>query len=246
MALAVPTLTLTDNADDTGCVCAVTGSTAGSTNTLFSSPWSGGFIPAAFTSAGSRVGDGNVTLALAAGYYWVYCRSTKAGEDGVASLVYGVRVTTGALSIYEQCLDSVLATLQALSLSGISSANIVRRKVAWERRITLPGIIVTPPADTNGPATNGQNDFAYDVLLTIAQASNEDLTANLSRHLLWRQIITGTFLPVAGQAALAGVSAVHDVEVIHGPVVDGGSFKIGEDVQQLTVRCISRRNRGLL
>lgn len=246
MALTVPTITLTDNADDTGCAATLSGSTAGSTNTLFAAPWSGGFIPAAFASYGSRTGDGAVSLALLAGYHWVYCRSTKTAEDGVVSLVYGVRVTTGSLPVYEQCLNAVLAKIQGLGLSGIDSASIVRRKVPWDRRITLPGIIVSPPRDTIQPVTSGQNDIAFDCLVTFVRTSNEDLTANLGTHLSHRQTVSDAFQPVSGQAALAGVPDVYNVEVIHGSVYDGASFAAGEDVQQLTLRCLHRRNRGLI
>lgn len=246
MPLATPTITLADNEDGTGAVATIAGSTAGATNTVYGADWSGGMIGAAFASLGSRVGDGAVALAVANGYHWAYVVSTKAGEDGVASLVEGYRTTSGDPSVYEQCLDAVLAKLQAITLAGIDPANIVRRKLPWDRRITLPGIVVSPPRDSEQPVNSGQNDLAYDCLITVVRASNEDLTTNLGAHLTWRETIGDAFQPVAGQAALSGVDAVHDVQVIHGPVFDGGSFQLGEDAMQLTIRCIHRRNRGLV
>lgn len=243
---ASPVLTLADNGNDTGATATLTGADAGTTNAFYAAPWSGGMIPGTWTSYGSRSGNGTKILALVAGYYWVYCLSTGSDLQQAVSNVAAVRVTTGALSVYEQCLNAVLAKIQGLSLSGIDPASIVRRKLPWERRIALPGYIVSPPRDTLEPVNNGQNDLAFDCLVTGVRAANEDLAANLSAHLSHRQTISDAFQPVSGQAALAGVPAVHDVQVIHGPVYDGGSFSVGEDVQQLTVRCVHRRNRGLI
>ncbi len=250
MPLAVPTLSIADNADGTGGVATIAGATALTTNTVYGTDWSGGMIGATFTSLGSRSGNGTVSLAVANGYHWAYVVSTLAANDGVVSLVQGYRTTSGSLAVYEQCLNGVLAKMQSLTLTGISSSNMAVGKFPWHDRVlpdkTAPGVAVTPLRDSLTPVTNGQNDLAYDVLVTIWRASNQNMTDNLTNHLKWRETSMDAFQVVSGQAALAGVSAVHNVEVTPGPVYDVGSFQANFDVEQFTVRCISRRNRGLV
>lgn len=250
MPLAVPTLSIVDNANGTGGVATIAGATALTTNTVYGANWDGGMIGAAFTSLGSRSGNGTVNLAVANGYHWAYVVSTLAGNDGVQSLVQGYRTTSGELPIYEQCLNAVLAKLQALTLTGLEPGNMIAGKFPWRERLLpnkdLAGVTITPPRDSLTPVNSGQNDLAYDCLVTFWNASNQSMQSNFTNHLNWRQTSMDAFQVVSGQAALAGVSAVHNVEVIPGPVFDAGSFVANFDVGQFTLRCLHRRNRGLV
>lgn len=249
MPLAVPTLSIADSANGTGGIATIAGATALTTNTVYGANWDGGTIGAAFASLGSRSGNGTLSLAVPNGYHWAYVVSTLAGQDGVQSLVQGYRTTSGSLSVYEQCLNAVLAKWQSLSLSGLDPANLAVAKFPWRRVLpdqAVAGGVVAPLRDSMAPVTSGQNDMAYDVLATFWRPSNKDLTANLSDHLQWRETFLDAFQVVSGQSALAGVPAIYNVETTQGSVFDGGSFDSQFDVQQITIRCISRRNRGLV
>ncbi len=248
MPLAVPTLTLADNGDDTGAQATVAGATAGTTNTVYAAPWAGGLVPAAFDSYGSRAGNGTVDLTLAAGYWWIYVLSTLAGESEI-SLVQGLRVTTGDDAIHWQCLDGIAEKLRALTLPAPWLADtIIVRKFPWNRGLLSAGIdagiFVTPVADRIEYATNLSDDFGLGVQVTAAIVGNQDLTSNLAEQLLNRQQIIGGLLPVAGQAALPGVPDVYDVRIEPGPVIDPGAFERQYDVSAVVVRCLNRRQRG--
>lgn len=247
-APAAPTLSFADNADGTGAVVTIAGSAAGSTNTVYVADWTGGFIPAAYVSRGSRTGDGTVSLAIANGYHWGYVSSATTGGMSV-SAVYGFRSTSGAVSVFEQCLNAVLAKMQSLTLTGLAAANMKISKFPWRRILPTPadgGAVISPLRDSLQPVTSGQNDLAYEVLVTIWKPANQDLTANITNHLNWRQTAMDAFQVVSGQAALAGVSGIYNVEVIPGIVFDEASFMGQYDAEQFTLRCFHRRNRGLV
>jgi hypothetical protein len=69
-----PILTFADNGDGTGGVATISGATAGTTNTVWVSPYSrAGLV---FTNDGQRGGNGTVDLTLAVGDYIAYVSST--------------------------------------------------------------------------------------------------------------------------------------------------------------------------
>lgn len=244
-----PTITLTDNADGTGAVCAISGSTGGSTNEVFAASWAGGFVTAAFQSKGSRTGDGSVSLAMSAGYYWVYVKSTHSGDEAI-SLVKGVRVTSGEAAIHDQCLDAAVAKIQALQLPAPwGSEAVAKRKFPWNRGMLAGGekalVLVTPINDRTRQVLNQSDDFELGCQITAAVKSNESLTEHLSADLLCREQLMNAFLPVAGQLPLAGVPEIYNVTVEPGPVIDPASFDRMYDVSAFIIRCFNRRTRGL-
>lgn len=236
----VPTVTVADNGDGTGGVVTIAGSTAGSSNTFYAAPWSGGFVPAAFTLQGSRVGDGSLPVALASGLYWGLVRSNVGGRI-VDSLPGGFRLTSGDDSVYYRCLSAVAARLGALGLSGIAGASIIVRKTPWNRNLAVPGIFVTPSSEAHiEPATNLRDDVSYGVQLTLVRASNQELSANLATELSWREQVSRAFR----ENTLAGVDEVYTVRIEPGPVIDVASFAAQYDVQTLVLRCVARETRG--
>lgn len=249
-AVNTPTLTLADSGNGSGAIATVAGSTSGSTNTIYATQWAGGFINQAYTSYGSRTGDGAVSLALGLGYWFVYCGSTKSGLDGANSLVSGVRVTDGAAALFNQCCDAIVAKIQALSLpSPWLPANVLKVKFPWTRTLiqgtVSAGIWVSPVSDQIKQSLNQSDDWGEAVQITAAQISNTVLTTGLPAHLLCRQQIVDALLPVAGQSALAGVTDVYNVVIESGPVIDQASFQMQFDVGAIVARCMIRRTRGV-
>lgn len=93
-----PTLALSDNADGTGAVASIAGSSAGSTNAVYTSPVPTGSGALVWSLGGTRTGDGAVPLSLNDGYYLAYCESTLAGLAAPPSDTYALRTTGGASS----------------------------------------------------------------------------------------------------------------------------------------------------
>lgn len=250
MPLNVPTLTLADNGNGTGAVATIAGATPGTTNAVYAAAWNGGFVPAAFASFGSRVGDGTVALALSNGYHWCYVLSTLAGESAI-SLVKGIRATSGLAAIFDQCMDAIVAKIQALSLPFPWAAAAVKKyKVPFNRNMlgdgVDAGIFVAPANERINPVLNCADDFGEGIGITVARKGNQDLTAHLSAELLCRQQLANALLPSHGEQALPGVPDIYDVQIEPGPVIDPGAFLAQYDIGSLTVRCLNRRTRGLV
>jgi hypothetical protein len=239
-APAAPTFTVADNGDGSGGVVTVAGSTPGSTNTFLAAPWSGGFAAAAFVSQGSRTGDGTLNISPGTGYFWGLVRSEKSGQS-TDSAVRGFQITSAAQAVYYRCLAAVAARIQTLGLAGVAGSSVVVRKTPWNRRLTKPGVFVTPTREASfAAATNLRDSVPYGVQITIVRAANEDLSGGLDTALAWREQIARALR----QNTLAGVDEVYTVELEPGPVLDSASFGEQYDVQTLMVRCHAREPRA--
>jgi hypothetical protein len=90
VAVNTPTLpTPSDNQDGTGAVATVSGSSEGTTNTVYYAPYGS----TSWTNGGDREGDGTVDFSITTiGKYWAYIHSESV--DGVSvSTVVSFRVT---------------------------------------------------------------------------------------------------------------------------------------------------------
>lgn len=230
-----PTLTIVDNADGTGAVATIAGSTAGSTNEVFTQAISGGLGTAPEVSGGSRIGDGTVALSLTNGYYWANVVSTVNNCDAVSAAVYFL-TTSGIDAVFKQCLDAVGAVIQGLVLTGISNTDVYVRKLPWNRNAVTPGIFITPKTETTIERANQTDDFGYGVQVTVVQKSNQNLTANLGAELLWRQQIRNAFI----EQRLTAVEEVYSVTYEPGSVILPEGFAAMYDVQAMIFRCKTR------
>ena len=79
-----PTLAIRDNQDGASALGSVSGSSAGSSNVIWTMPViAGGML----TDQGSRLGDGNLTLSLTPGYYLGFCLSYLGTAASLSNLV---------------------------------------------------------------------------------------------------------------------------------------------------------------
>ena len=247
MPLAVPTLSLTDLADGTGATATISGSTAGTTNAVYTSRWLGGFVNAAFASAGSRSGDGTLALSLPNGYHWAYVLSTKAGEDGVVSAMGTVRVTDGEESDWKQCMDAIVAKIQTLSLSGLLPANVEGGKFPMDREgLDKPAVLVGYIREAGITQVYSATDqIPLDFQVAIFKSSGEQSNAIDDQYPKWREQIRNLFSPTT-DSGLPAVPHVISTQVIPGDMYNLELFKVGLDAGALVVRCITQVNRALV
>lgn len=234
-------LSVVDDADNTGATATITGATG--TVTIYAASWSGGFTSPSFASVGSRSGDGTVSLALAAGYWWVY-----AATSNYITPVVGVLVTTGNDAMWYRILVAVTERIQALSLSGLDSDNVIMQKFPFNKksnqsladRLTT-GIFVNPTRETLTPKTNRTDDYGYGVQVTYFTVSNRDLTSNLNRTLQWRDTLWKAHI----FQYLPGFTEGFNCTPEPGPVYDAGAFAENMDAGSLVLRFFSREARGI-
>lgn len=86
---AAPTLSIADNGDGSGAVVTISGSELGSVNVVFVQTLTG-----SWSVAGSRSGDGEVSLSLAAGQFLAYAQSTLGGQSVSSVVLFSVSDTS--------------------------------------------------------------------------------------------------------------------------------------------------------
>lgn len=102
-------------------------------------------------------------------------------------------------SVYGLILDRVVTDIQGLSLSGILSANIVRRDVPTLREGDLPGypsIVVSQFGTVSQPRNEGTNlrdDVYYPVQVLVIKADNQSQAIG-DDYLLWQEKIRQKFI----------------------------------------------------
>jgi hypothetical protein len=153
------------------------------------------------------------------------------------------------MAVQFDILEAVQTAIQGLSLSGVSSANVVLLKVATDQAPDLPGvkfpaILIAPfGAETLTPTagTNLRDDIEYPVLVAIVVADNRSQTTGFETYLGWRQSIRRKFHHKT--EAFSGVSSVFNSVVTPLAVVDAPAWVRNSFVSGLVVRVSSREVR---
>lgn len=243
MPLTAPTLSVADSANGTGGVATLSGGDSGATNAISVQAIDGELGTSTWTSKGSRTGNGTVSIAATAGFYWVRCVSTLLTETVVSNLVYQ-NFTSGTDAVLEQCLEAVQSRIQGLALSGIANSSVVVQKVPSDKNIVRPAVLIGPVGGESIGLPNGSNirdDIGYPVFVGIVAADNQDQEANRARNLLWRQKIRMAF----HAQRLPGVSLVYTCGVETRDIVAPDWFASMRFLSAMVVRCFAREPRGI-
>jgi hypothetical protein len=246
------TLSLTDDADGTGGVAAIT-SPAGAANVVYTSLFDAAGEVGPWVNSGNRTGTGNVTLNLAPGQYMVYVQSNDAGTYTL-STVQWFTFTSGVDSVHMRCIDAIVARLQSLALDGIDSASIVGQDLpfAWDfdnrngkiPTYDLPGIIVSPfgiEAINPQEGTNYRDNIGYPCSVSIIAAQDiPTLSLNRTRS-LWRSRAIKAFR----NQRIPGVTEVWNANVEPQAIVAPDAWFQSLWNSSFVVRCLSREPRGV-
>lgn len=200
-----------------------------------------------FASAGSRTGDGNISISASVGYYLWLLESVTTGSVKTNVLVYQniTDATSTGNSVMYRILTAVQTQIQALALTGVSSSNIVVKWLGrqWETTTDpVPSVIISPApsAETMPNDLTGTDKIGYPVLVTMIDKQNQDFTGNLNRNLKWRELINREFR----YQPLAGVAEVIYCEPEPKPQFEAGMFMRNTYVSSFVMRFISRETRG--
>ena len=142
-------------------------------------------------------------------------------------------------SIWAKCLDAVQVVIRGLELTGLESADVVVRKLPWNRQPLDDGVFIHPVVERYGQGTNAREDVGYGVMVTMVRASNQNLTSNLDAFLLWRQLISAALRHKPSTLAVTGV---YDVIIEPAAVYLPDAFLKNYDVGAILVRCLSRES----
>ena len=242
--VAIPRLTILDNRDGSGAVATIYGSTAGSTNTVYTTRFGGDVTSINFQSAGNRTGDGNLSIAEpTTGRYYAYVHSTLGGSDAVSGIVGFAVSNDGDLDdeFHYACCQAVQQQIQALGLPNIDNDKVVILKLPFRAiaKVGAHGIIVTPQSETRQPADDARDLVGYRIQVTFFQASNQDLEANLRDFLVWRERVSKAL----SELSFAAPTWVHRTAVGPGPVVLPGAFRAQFDAGAVTLTMYTYQTR---
>jgi hypothetical protein len=239
---ASPEIAVSDNANNTGAVVTISGSTVGSTNTVYRAAYNGDMGTLTWTSSGSRSGDGTVAVSCTHGYFWWYVLSSTAGGTAISNLV-NQNVTDGQLAILTQIVAAVVARMKLVSLAGIGD-KVYELK---SQKHIVPAhsccLVFRDPVVpiTQDDATNIREDIGYPV--QIAMIAPDPLTDNspIQIYDLWRQQAERAFR----NQRLPGVAGVIWTRVEPAMVLDPVPAFYARVITAFTVRVTSREPHGL-
>jgi hypothetical protein len=261
------TLTVSDNHNGTASAT-VTGVGAADTVTLYYQQVTGrvGAQQPIWSVAGTRTGNGTITVTVAKGHYWWYAATTTLdltsilsqggflllennapvlleGSSGaipfdISAPVYQ-RVTDGVAAVHDQICDAVVARITLLALDGIEQ--VERHKIPSRQRLTLPCCLVTSfnKAETMLGGTNERDDLGYPAYVLFVSRMPEDL-ADEGRVMLWRQEVSRAFR----SQRLPGVAEVLTCEIEPDPVFEWDEKAYEYQFSAMTLRFHTREVRG--
>jgi len=247
-ATPAPTLAVSDNADGTGGVATITGAAAGAAVTVYSQAVDGDLGSAAWTSRGSRTGNGTVSVAPGNGFFWWKAIASAGGSEATSNLVYQ-NCSDGLAAVHHRCLAAVQSKVRALGLAGLDADSVLVRKLPIDRglgpQVSLPAVLVTPERETMPPGAgvNLRDDVGYAVAVTLVDRDNQEpsLSANLNQYLRWREQIARAFR----HQRLPGVPEIVTCTVEPAGVVGADAWAKNLYVSSLVLRFTSREQRGI-
>lgn len=244
MAIAI---TWEDAQDATGGAVTITGADA-DTVTVYTTPVDAtGLRSPTWSSAGSRTGDGAVTLTLDPGYYWIRADGLVSGDPAISNLVYAY-ATDAADALVVRCVDAIEARIAGLTMTtdvGLSVPNerIYQRVLpAPEGSFTFPCVILSHEGGREGQpgTTTNKDDIEYPVNVTICDRHGEDYATKRKVWLRWRQQV---FRALRNQR-LAGITETLTVRMEPMPTFDPKLPAFEYVVSGFVARCLCREMRG--
>lgn len=224
-------ITFADLADGSGTTASVLG-TGGASVEVFVQVVNGG----GWSSAGTRVGDGDLLLVLPVGLRWGYARIPGEQTAPVSFVVTG----GGGLSLATRCRDAVIATVQALSLDGCRG--VIEKPYPDPANADFPVVWISTDGvrETVEAGLNATNDIGYPVrVLIVDRHELRDKSRLRERYEPWREAIIEAFL----DKRLAGVPESVQCLIEPLPVLDPNLPQYQFVVSGVVVRCRTRKTR---
>ena len=146
-------------------------------------------------------------------------------------------------AIAKEAADAIVTIIQALSLSGMTSSNIVARKIPTSRNLTDPHITVSPATESEEDGTTGADDWIFPFTVAICKATNQALELD-DTFMQWRETIRHAFHNKKPATLVSALTPpLKTVRVENGPILDMQNFQANQDVSTLTINVIVRRVR---
>ena len=188
------TLAFTDAQDGTGGDAVISGSAVGSSNQVLAQAIDPtGQTTPTFAPAGSRTGDGTVSLALASGVWWLVVQSTVGPAVTLSNILYAP-VTDSEDAVASRCADALAARLATIPMAtdvGVSvpSGRIFKSVVQQFDLMTLPCILLSwdNTADSQAGGVFGKEKILHAVNVSVFDRADAATPAKRLTWLKWQE-----------------------------------------------------------
>lgn len=216
----------------------VVSATGGGAVTAFAAVSPGG----TWAAVGSRVGDGPLTVALAAGFWVLYA---SLDDDGLPSDPAWAAVASADEAVYTSVRAAVKNRLLSLGLPLNPDGEMV-----YDRWATTPvnlmfpcvEMVKTNASERDESRLNATNDIGYPVPLAICDRRDEVDQSRNAEYDLWRQRVVRAFHGVPLETPRENWIC----RVEFGPIADQGGESFEFYVSTLTVWATCREPRGVM
>ncbi len=243
-------INFTDLGTGTTGTISLTGSQAGSTNELFLAKHAWGMGFEALTIAGSRVGDGSISLTgLTSGSYYAFARSTV-GLTETLSIPLSFRVNSQELPLQERCANALRDFVLGLQIPDVTTdpqQHVVAKvgekfdKVVESKNFKQAVFYLWAPETYS--ISNASEDFVkIPVVLSWIQKSSQGLTTNKTEILRFREIVHRSM----AICELSEIPEVYGVSFMPGAVIDPSQWIENSDATNMTVNFLAEVQAGII
>lgn len=228
------TLTVADNANNTGATATISGSSGGSVS-VYTQNVDGELAAGTWASAGTRTGNGTLALSLAKGYYFTYALEGAS----LSGLVY-FQVTDGLDAVISRVFAAAKSRIQLLNLP--CTQHVYDSQYANSPIIEYPCVVLSTEGMrfTDEAALNNTDYIGNPVRCQIKDVCIKFDDAKRDTYRAWAQAIRRAFI----NQRIPGVAESIRNKVEFGDVAAVES-NFAQVVAELTIRPITRELRGL-
>ena len=230
------TLTISDNADGTGAVATVAGSSGGSVTINRASVTASAI--GSYAPAGSRTGDGTVSVSGTGYYYW------QAVEGSTSSTATYKPTTTDGDSVWNRCVTMIADRIKAIPLTTIGSSSVFDKVLNDLDTNVPPCVVVSPTGESERPYGGpiAHDDTGYPIAVMLVEDVTDNVEASRGRFFKWRERIHRV---LENQIFDLRVPEVWNVAIEPAPAIATGEIKENRiRMGLLTAVCIARMARG--
>lgn len=230
------TLSIVDNEDGTTATATITG-TLGDTVSVYTGRVNGQLGAVPMTLAGSRVGDGNLTLTLSRGYFFAYAITPSQARS---DLTY-FKVTDGQDAVATRIRAGVVATMKLVPIP--CCVNIYEQMFPDESNVSYPCIVCTVDGvqETDESSLSTVDDFGRPVKVLIADRVDKYDHEQLPNYENWRQALIRCFV----NQQIPGVPESVRCKIEPYVIIDPNLPQFQHMVSGFVIRAVTREPRGV-
>lgn len=236
-------ITFADNGDGTGGVVTVSGTGGSAINRLYISRFAGTNRSRTFELAGTRTGDGTITVAAETGPFLAMLTSaTESDIEFTDPIVF--RVTNSEVPLHYRVCEAIREFMLDLALPALPTdpeLHVIAKVGAKFKELIGNNdsiVFYIPSQEVLEFASNSDSTVSYPVDVVIHIKSGNTLRINIREIMLSREIAAFSLKA----EPLPDLPEIHTVNVQPNILVDPSKWALNYDVSVITFVALTERN----